>query len=137
MMIETAAETDELKAVVSEGAGARMYSEDLDHDDGSLDKVVGGPVAALKSAAIAVFSNQAPPANLKDLAAKIDAAAAADRRAQRAHRREAQPRVPRARRAPTQGSGRSPSPSHVGGLAARPAEYERRVVGFFDEALGR
>jgi hypothetical protein len=30
----------------------------------------------------------------------------------------------------------SPSEStHVGGLAARPEEYERRVVGFFNEAL--
>ena len=30
-----------------------------------------------------------------------------------------------------------PSPGHVGGLAARPAEYERRVIGFFDDALLR
>ena len=28
-----------------------------------------------------------------------------------------------------------PDARHVGGLAARPAEYERRVVGFFDRAL--
>ena len=28
-----------------------------------------------------------------------------------------------------------PDAEHVGGLAARPAEYERRVVGFFDRAL--
>jgi hypothetical protein len=25
---------------------------------------------------------------------------------------------------------------HTGGLAAAPGEYERRVVGFFDRALG-
>jgi uncharacterized protein len=30
-----------------------------------------------------------------------------------------------------------PESKHVGGLAARPAEYERRVVGFFDGALLR
>jgi hypothetical protein len=29
----------------------------------------------------------------------------------------------------------SPESRHVGGLAARPAEYERRVIGFFDGAL--
>ena len=29
-----------------------------------------------------------------------------------------------------------PESEHVGGLAARPAEYERRVVEFFDRALG-
>ena len=28
-----------------------------------------------------------------------------------------------------------PEARHVGGLAARPAEYERRVVAFFDQAL--
>ena len=28
-----------------------------------------------------------------------------------------------------------PESQHVGGITARPAEYERRVVGFFDEAL--
>jgi hypothetical protein len=28
-----------------------------------------------------------------------------------------------------------PESKHVGGLAARPEEYERRVVGFFNEAL--
>ena len=28
-----------------------------------------------------------------------------------------------------------PESKHVGGLAARPAEYERRVIGFFDDAL--
>ena len=30
-----------------------------------------------------------------------------------------------------------PEAHHVGGLQARPEEYERRVVGFFDEALAR
>jgi fermentation-respiration switch protein FrsA (DUF1100 family) len=28
-----------------------------------------------------------------------------------------------------------PEASHVGGIDARPAQYERRVVGFFDDAL--
>jgi hypothetical protein len=28
-----------------------------------------------------------------------------------------------------------PESKHVGGLAARPAEYERRVIRFFDAAL--
>ncbi len=30
-----------------------------------------------------------------------------------------------------------PEAGHTGGYAARPAEYERRVVGFFDRALLR
>jgi hypothetical protein len=36
--------------------------------------------------------------------------------------------------APTSTSGARPS-EHVGGIAARPKEYERRVVGFFDREL--
>jgi hypothetical protein len=28
-----------------------------------------------------------------------------------------------------------PESKHVGGIDARPVEYERRVVGFFDDAL--
>ena len=28
-----------------------------------------------------------------------------------------------------------PGSKHMGGIDARPAEYERRVVGFFDRAL--
>jgi hypothetical protein len=30
-----------------------------------------------------------------------------------------------------------PESKHMGGIVARPAEYERRVVGFFDRALLR
>jgi hypothetical protein len=30
---------------------------------------------------------------------------------------------------------RVPGSGHTGGIEARPAEYERRVVGFFDRAL--
>jgi hypothetical protein len=30
-----------------------------------------------------------------------------------------------------------PEASHTGGIEARPREYERRVVGFFDRALLR
>ena len=30
---------------------------------------------------------------------------------------------------------RVPGAGHTGGIEARPREYERRVIGFFDEAL--
>jgi hypothetical protein len=30
---------------------------------------------------------------------------------------------------------RDPRGWHTGGLAARPQDYERRVIGFFDDAL--
>ena len=137
MMIEAAAETDELAAVVSEGAGARSMTEDMDEDDAALGKyTLGALMSAAKTAAVAVSSNQAPPANLKDLAARVDAPDAADRRAERAHRREAEPRL-RAAAGDSATLWEIPESGHVGGLKARPEEYERRVVGFFDEALAR
>ena len=71
LMIEAAAETDELAAVVSEGAGARSTAEDMrarrprpGQVDARLRAVRGQDVA------VAVSSNQAPPANLTDLAAR-------------------------------------------------------------------
>jgi dienelactone hydrolase len=137
MMIEAAAETDELAAVVSEGAGARSTTEDMDENRPALEKwTLGLTTSAAKTAAVAVFSNQFPPANLKDLAAKVE-----------------QPLLLIA--APVRGVGEElnrgyakaagesatlweiPESTHVGGLAARPQEYERRVVGFFDRALRR
>jgi hypothetical protein len=134
LMIETAAGNDQLKAVVSEGAGARSFSEDMDEDLPGIEKLLGAPVSALKTASIAVSSNRLPPEHLTDLAARID-----------------QPLLLIA--APVKGVGEElnrgyhaaagdnstlweiPESTHVGGLAARPEEYERRVVGFYDEAL--
>jgi alpha/beta superfamily hydrolase len=137
MMIEAAAETDELAAVVSEGAGARSTTEDMDQDDPALGKwTLGFAMSAAKTLAVAVSANQPPPANLKDLAAEIE-----------------QPLLLIA--APEKGNGEKlnrgyakaaggsatlweiPESTHVGGLEARPEEYERRVVGFFDEALAK
>jgi uncharacterized protein len=135
MMIEAAAETDELAAVVSEGAGARSTTEDMDQGDAALGKyTLGFAMSAARTVGVAVSANQAPPANLRDLASDVE-----------------QPMLLIA--APEKGVGEKlnrgyakaagasatlweiPEATHVGGQKARPAEYERRVVGFFDEAL--
>ncbi len=135
MMIEAAAETDELAAVVSEGAGARSTTEDMDEDDSGLAKYpLGFAISAVKTAAVAVSSNQAPPANLKDLAAKVEQPMLLI----------AAPNAPtgeKLNRGYAKAAGDSatlweiPESGHVGGLKSRPEEYERRVVGFFNEAL--
>jgi len=135
MMLQTAAETDGLAAVVSEGAGARSSTEDFDEDMPTVEKVIGAPLSLIKTASIAVFSNQTPPPNLKTLTPKIA------------------PTPLLLIAAPIHGVGEKlnrgyaraagdsatlweiPESTHVGGLTARPAEYERRVVGFFDRAL--
>ena len=136
MMIEAAAETDELAAAVSEGAGARSFTEDMDEEDpGAVSKyTLGALMSAAKTLAVAVASNQAPPANLKELAAKVEQPLLLI----------AAPNAPtgeKLNRGYAAAAGDSatlweiPESSHVGGQEARPEEYERRVVGFFDEAL--
>jgi alpha/beta superfamily hydrolase len=135
MMIETAAETDELKAVVSEGAGARSTAEDMDHDDPALGKwTFGLALSAAKTAAVAVSSNEPPPANLKDLAAKIEQPLLLIA-APNAPTGEKLNRGYHAAAGANSMLWEIPESGHVGGLEARPAEYERRVVGFFDAAL--
>jgi uncharacterized protein len=137
MMLETAAATSSLEAVVSEGAGARVFSEEMDFDMTGLEKATNAPPAWTKQVSIAVFANQSPPTNLKDLVPKIA------------------PRALLLIAAPNSGHGEDlnrgyfkaagepkalweiPESGHVGGQEARPAEYERRVTRFFDEALLR
>jgi dienelactone hydrolase len=135
MMIETAAETDELAALVSEGAGARSTTEDMDHDDPALGKwTFGLAMSVVKSATVAVSSNQAPPANLKDLAAKVEQPMLLI----------AAPNAPtgeQLNRGYAKAAGASaalweiPESDHMGGQESRPREYERRVMDFFDRAL--
>jgi hypothetical protein len=68
-MLQTAAETKDLKAVVSDGAGARSVREDT-------VRVRAGKApeiwfSAVMTAGTALFANQLPPPNLENLAARI------------------------------------------------------------------
>src|SRR3954452_20231585 len=47
MMLETAAQTDALAAVVSEGAGARAFADEMDHDVDPVEQVLGVPTYAV------------------------------------------------------------------------------------------
>jgi uncharacterized protein len=135
MMLEAAAETPALRAVVSEGAGARSFTEDMDHDVSALETGLAVVPNATMTASVAVLSNHAPPANLKDLVGRI---------APRPLLLIAAPHSPNgedlnrgyfaAARAP-KALWEIPESGHVGGLDARPREYERRVTRFFDNAL--
>jgi hypothetical protein len=134
MLLETAAETDQLRAVVSEGAGARSYVEEARQAMTTVDEILG-PIAAIKTAALAVFTNQAPPPDLQDVMPRI---------APRPALLIAAPNSPngeRLNRGYAKAGGATttlweiPESGHTGGIEARPAEYERRVVGFFDRSL--
>jgi uncharacterized protein len=137
LMLEAAAETDELKAVVSEGAGARAFSDEMDQDlDASgPEKLLNTAGVATRVGAIAVFSNEAPPPNLKDVVARISPRPVMLIAAPNSqHGEELNRGYYKAAREPKT-LWEIPESGHTGGLEARPREYERRVVGFFDEAL--
>jgi hypothetical protein len=88
--------------------------------------------------AIALFSNSTPPASLEDLAARIAptpffliyAVPGQGGEAELSQLYFESAREPK-------DTWRVPGAGHTGGIEARPAEYERRVVGFFDDALLR
>jgi hypothetical protein len=137
MMLDAASDTKPLAAVVSEGAGARMFTEEMDTELSGAEKATMAVSAWLKQASIAVFSNQSPPTNLKELVPRI---------APRAMFLIAAPNAPTGEdlnRGYYKAAGQPktlweiPESKHVGGLTARPAEYERRVTRFFDDALLR
>ena len=70
LMLQTAAGTGDLAAVVSDGAGTRSFAEEMEEFHGR-DKWLGLPLLAVKTASVAVFSNTAPPPKLTDLVPRI------------------------------------------------------------------
>jgi dienelactone hydrolase len=134
MMLEAAARTPGLKAVVSEGAGERSVREYLDMT--ISNKWVGLPTYFMLSAGIALFTNHTPPPSLKDLVGRISPTPVFFIYGE--HGQEGEHNLN-----PTyyKAAGRPkaiwevPGSGHVGGLDARPKEYERRVVGFFERTL--
>ena len=134
MMIEAAASTPGLSAVASEGAGIRSVSELFDIPGGQ--KWTVATFLAMETAATAVFSNHAQPANLGELVEKVAPRPLLLMYSPHGQGGEVELNPIYHRRAGAtatlwgiQGAG------HVGGIRAQPKEYERRVVGFFDAAL--
>ena len=132
--LQAAAHSEDVQAVVSEGASVRSVGE--------LTSIPGnewGPVAFNVgiTAGTAIFSDAAPPPHLVDLVGQIaprsmlliyatEGTGGEEHRANRAFYREA---------GESKAIWEIPEAGHVGGLEARPREYERRVTGFFDHAL--
>ncbi len=133
MMLTAAAHDDGLSAVVSEGAGSRWVGDDLHTPFPS--NLVQLPFMSVATAAAAVFSDSLPPERLDHLIPKI------------APRPIMLIWTPRGiggewfnqRYFDLAGAPKTiweiPESEHTDGLGARPAEYEARVVGFFDDAF--
>jgi hypothetical protein len=133
-MIQAAASSAGLRAIISEGAGTRSVRETLLY---GWRGWLALPEAAVQTAAVAVLSGTRPPRSLTELTPLIA------------------PRPLLLVYAGRGGGGEELTPEyfeaagepkmlwkigeakHVGGLQARPHEYENRIVGFFDDALLR
>ena len=118
---------------MSEGASSRSVRDELANPGGGWEELIGNGVI---TAATAIFTNNLPPASLKGLAPKI-----APRSVFFVYGERGQPAEQPANRAFYAAAGRPKAiwevrgSKHIGGIGAQPAEYERRVVAFFDEAL--
>ena len=132
MMLQAASESNDLKAVVSEGAGSRSVREVIEKK-AWFDL----PTYAVLTVGTALFSNLAPPPNLKDLVGRIAPRSVFfiySTHGVDGEEKQLNPKYYAAAGRPKQ-SWEIPEASHTGGIVARPKEYERRVVGFFDRAL--
>jgi uncharacterized protein len=133
MMIEAAAESTALKAIVSEGASTRSVKDDIANGGARWDVLVG---RGLFTAAAALFSSDLPPADLKSLVPKIAPRSVFFVYGERGQPEEqpANEGFYAAARGPKE-LWRVPGSGHVGGLQAQPQQYEQRITAFFDRAL--
>jgi uncharacterized protein len=136
MLLQAAAESTALQAVVSEGAGARSVREELEKPR-SLGHWLGLPTQFALTTGVALFSNHLPPPSLAHLVGRI-----APRpvfliyalHGTGGEEKQLNPKYYAAAGQPKQ-IWEIPEASHTGGITARPREYERRVIAFFDSAL--
>ena len=133
MMIEAAAESTALKAIVSEGASSRSVRDELANPGSNWQSILGNSFA---TAATALFTNNLPPQSLKRLVPQI-----APRPLFFIYGERGQPMERTANEAfyaAAEGQRalwEVPASGHIGGIDAEPQEYERRVVTFFTRHL--
>jgi pimeloyl-ACP methyl ester carboxylesterase len=134
MMIQAAAESDGLAAVISEGAGERSVREFMSGASGP--DWLGLPQYAALTASVALFGNDTPPPGLEDLAGEVDEPLLLvyGEHGQPLER-ELNPKYAAAA-GDTATLWEVPGSGHMSGLDAQPEEYEQRVIGFLDDALG-
>ncbi len=131
-MIEAAASNSGLRAVVSEGAGVRSVREDLLRGPRGWFAL---PEAAVQTAALTVMSGTPPPPSLEKLVPRIaprpvfliyagQGGGGEELNSEYFEHASASSTLWKIEEA-----------RHVVGFQARPEEYERRVIGFFDRAL--
>jgi dienelactone hydrolase len=132
MMIEAAAESTALKAIVSEGGSGRSVRDVVANPGSAWMELLGTGVL---TAATALFTDNVPPADLLSLVPRISGATFFVYGEQgQPIERPANEAFYAAARGPKE-IWEVPGSGHMKGIEAQPSEYERRIVGFFDRAL--
>ena len=131
-LLQTAAGSNAYDAVVSEGAGVRSIRELLMLKASGIWHFV--PAMTVITAGTAIFSNTLPPPNLEDLSRRIEAPVFFIYAGHGQGGEELNSKYYAAAHEPKT-LWKIEEGEHTGGIEARPAEYERRVVGFFDKHL--
>jgi uncharacterized protein len=135
MLLEAASDNEAIAAVVSEGAGARMVSEEVSDLEGP-EKLLAGLQFGVLTAAVAVFSDQAPPQDLETLIPRIAPRPVLLIAAEHNEVGNKTPEYLAAARGPAE-AWIVPKGGHTGAIDAMPEEYEHRVIGFLDRELAR
>jgi fermentation-respiration switch protein FrsA (DUF1100 family) len=133
MLIHAAAQSHAFKGIVSEGASGQSVRDGLANGD-TRDALLGGGPNTL---ATAVFTNTLPPPSLKSEIPKIAPNAVFlvyGEKGQNGSETKPNKLFYAAAREPKQ-IWEVPNGQHIAGITTRPQEYERRVVGFFDQVL--
>ena len=133
MMLQTAAGTTGLAAVISDGAGARVMSEELS-DVSGWSRVVGAPMYAAKTVALAVFSGHAPPSDLTTYIPRIAPRPILLIHAAHGEVDDKTPEYLAAARGPAQ-QWTVARGGHTAGIDTVPREYARRVLDFLGRSL--
>ena len=133
MLIHAAAHSDAFKAIVSEGGSGQSIRDQFENTS-MLDAIMG---YAAVTAATAIFTSTLPPVSLKSEVAEIAPNAAFfvyGENGQGGSEEKPNKLLYASAREPKQ-IWEVPKGQHIAGITTEPAEYERRVIGFFDQAL--
>jgi len=136
MLIHAAAHTDAFAAIVTEGASGQSLRDEL-ANPGLAGRLLDLPAQVSLTAAVAVLSGELPPPSLRSEVARIAPTPVFFIYGEHGQGgTEARPN--KAFYAAAHEPKRIwevPGGQHIAGITTRPAEYERRVLGFFDGAL--
>jgi hypothetical protein len=136
MLIHAAAHSDAFAAVVSEGASGQSVRDHLDNG-GVADRLSELPTQVVLTSALTILTNGLPPPSLQS---EVDEIAPTPvffiygENAQGGEEAVPNQGFFEAAREPKQ-IWEVPDGQHVAGITTAPEEYERRVVGFLDDAL--